>query len=88
MGKCSAAGQAAPEKTASVEGGCGVAYELSNKGGAWTQTVLHTFKGADDGQGPGARLTIDDDGTIYGMAPTGGAFGAGTIYAMTPGKGG
>jgi uncharacterized repeat protein (TIGR03803 family) len=70
------------------EGGCGVAYKLTNKGGAWTQTVLHAFQGADDGQGPGARLTVDDDGTIYGMAPTGGAYGAGTIYAMTQGKGG
>ena len=70
------------------EGGCGVAYKLSNTSGVWTETVLHTFQGSVDGQGPGARLTIDGDGTIYGMAPTGGAYGAGTIYAMTPGKGG
>jgi uncharacterized repeat protein (TIGR03803 family) len=53
----------------------------------WTQSVIHAFRGTDDGQGPGARLTIADDGTIYGMAPTGGAYGAGTIYEIKPGKG-
>ena len=68
------------------EGGCGVAYKLSNNGGVWTENVLHAFQGTDDGQGPGARLTVDQDGTVYGMAPTGGAYGAGTIYAMAPGK--
>ena len=64
------------------EGGCGVAYKLTNNGGTWTQRVIHQFNGPDDGQGPGARLTIGDDGDIYGMAPTGGEFGAGTIYQM------
>jgi uncharacterized repeat protein (TIGR03803 family) len=69
------------------EGGCGVVYKLTHKGGVWTHSVIHTFQGAEDGQGPGARLTIADDGTIYGMAPTGGAYGAGTIYEMKPGDG-
>jgi uncharacterized repeat protein (TIGR03803 family) len=68
------------------EGGCGVAYELTNNGGSWTQTVIHQFQGADDGQGPGARLTLDDNGNIYGMAPTGGENGMGTIYEMKPVK--
>jgi uncharacterized repeat protein (TIGR03803 family) len=68
------------------EGGCGVAYKLINAGGTWTQTVIHQFAGTDDGSGPGARLTLDDSGTVYGMAPTGGTFGAGTIYEMKPGK--
>jgi uncharacterized repeat protein (TIGR03803 family) len=68
------------------EGGCGVAYRLANAGGTWTETVIHPFTGGDDGSGPGARLTLDDNGTVYGMAPTGGTFGAGTIYEMKPGK--
>lgn len=66
------------------EGGCGVAYKLVNNGGSWTQSVIHAFQGTDDGQGPGARLTLDDSGHVYGMAPTGGAYGAGTIYEMKP----
>src|SRR3954447_19867917 len=53
------------------EGGCGVVYKLTNNGGTWTQSVIHPFAGTDDGQGPGARLTLDDSGNLYGMAPTG-----------------
>ena len=70
------------------EGGCGVAYRLTNGGGTWTQSVIHTFTGGDDSSGPGAGLTIDDSGNIYGMAPTGGKFFAGTIFEMQPAKGG
>jgi uncharacterized repeat protein (TIGR03803 family) len=66
------------------EGGCGVAYKLTNNSGTWTQRVIHQFAGTDDGQGPGARLTVDDVGNVYGMAPIGGAFGAGTIYELVP----
>ncbi|HSC20063.1 MAG TPA: choice-of-anchor tandem repeat GloVer-containing protein [Rhizomicrobium sp.] len=68
------------------EGGCGVAYKLTNNGGSWTQSVIHQFTGGDDGSGPGARLTLDDSGNVYGMAPTGGANGAGTIFEMRPAK--
>jgi uncharacterized repeat protein (TIGR03803 family) len=42
----------------SCEGGCGVAYKLTNSGGVWTQTVIHTFTGGDDGSGPGTGLTL------------------------------
>jgi uncharacterized repeat protein (TIGR03803 family) len=66
------------------EGGCGVAYKLTNVGGIYTQTVLHSFTGGNDGSGPGAGLTIDDHGNLYGMTPTGGAFGVGTIYQLHP----
>ena len=66
----------------SCEGGCGVAYKLANSGGTWTETVLHAFSGGSDGSGPGARLTIDKKGDLYGMAPTGGDYGSGTIYQL------
>jgi uncharacterized repeat protein (TIGR03803 family) len=66
------------------EGGCGVAYKLSNEGGVWRQTVIHHFTGGDDGSGPGAGLTIDERGNLYGMTPTGGAYGLGTIYQLHP----
>ena len=75
-------GTAVTGGSGSCEGGCGVAYKLTNSGGAWTQTVIHAFTGGDDGSGPGARLTVDQSGNVYGMAPTGGAFGSGTIYKI------
>src|SRR5436305_10824332 len=66
------------------EGGCGVVYKLTNSGGTWIQTVIHAFTGGDDGSGPGARVTLDRSGNVYGMAPTGGAYGLGTIYKIQP----
>ena len=66
----------------SCEGGCGVAYKLTNSGGTWSQTVIHAFSGGDDGSGPGAGLTFDMQGNLYGVAPTGGAYGLGVIYQL------
>src|SRR5436853_5504569 len=75
-------GTAVTGGSGSCEGGCGVAYKLTNSGGTWTQTVIHAFTGGNDGSGPGSRLTIDHRGNLYGMAPTGGANGLGTIYQI------
>src|ERR1700730_14733352 len=68
----------------SCEGGCGVAYKLTNSGGVWTQTVIHTFTGGDDGSGPGTGLTLGQYGTLYGMTPTGGANGQGVVFLLRP----
>src|SRR5438552_6720909 len=81
-------GTAVTRGSGSCEGGCGVAYKLTNSGGTWTQTVIHAFTGAEDGSGPGARVTVDRAGNVYGMAPTGGAYGLGTIYKIHPGLNG
>jgi uncharacterized repeat protein (TIGR03803 family) len=70
------------------EGGCGVVYKLTKSGGTWNQTVIYAFTGGDDGSGPGARVTVDRSGSIYGMTPTGGANGVGTIYKLHPVAGG
>src|SRR5204863_6175378 len=75
-------GTAVTGGSGSCEGGCGVAYKLTNSGGSWTQTVIHAFTGGNDGSGPGSRLTVDHRGNLYGMAPTGGANGLGTIYQI------
>jgi uncharacterized repeat protein (TIGR03803 family) len=80
-------GTAVTGGSGSCEGGCGVAYKLTNSAGTWTQTVIHAFTGGDDGSGPGARLTVDGSGNVYGMAPTGGAYGSGTIYKIHQGHG-
>jgi uncharacterized repeat protein (TIGR03803 family) len=75
-------GTAVTGGSGNCEGGCGVVYKLSNTGGTWTQTVIYAFTGGDDGSGPGARVTVDGAGNIYGMTPTGGAYGLGTIYKI------
>src|SRR5438128_8380005 len=75
-------GTAVTGGSGSCEGGCGVVCKLTNSGGTWTQTVIHAFTGGDDGSGPGARVTVDKSGNVYGMSPTGGAFGLCTIYKI------
>src|SRR6516164_1725228 len=66
------------------EGGCGVVYKLTKSNGTWNQTVIYAFTGAEDGSRPGARVTVDRSGDVYGMTPTGGTYGVGTIYKLHP----
>jgi uncharacterized repeat protein (TIGR03803 family) len=77
-------GTAVTGGSGSCEGGCGVVYKLTNLNGTWNQTVIYAFTGADDGSGPGARVTVDRNGDVYGMTPTGGTYGVGTIYKLHP----
>ena len=70
----------------SCDGGCGVAFKLTNSGGVWTQTVIHSFTGAD-GSGPGSPVAIDKQGNVYGTTPTGGKYGMGTLYLIQPNGG-
>jgi len=69
------------------ESGCGVVFKLTNAGGIWTESVIHTFTGSD-GSGPGSGLSFDKAGNLYGMTPTGGKFGFGVIYQLKPGLSG
>lgn len=51
-----------------------------------TYTDLHDFAGgANDGAGPGANVTLDDAGNIYGTADFGGAHGDGVVFKLAPG---
>ena len=77
-------GTAVTGGSGNCEGGCGVIYKLTYRKGTWTQKVVHAFTGGDDGSGPGSRVTVDRAGNVYGMAPTGGAYGLGTIYRIRP----
>jgi uncharacterized repeat protein (TIGR03803 family) len=67
----------------SCEGGCGVVYKLTNSGGTWTQSVIHTFTGSD-GSGPGSQVTVDKHGNVYGTTPTGGTLDMGVVYELQP----
>ena len=62
----------------------GVVFELDPpaiEGGVWTETVLHSFSGAD-GFLPICTLTLRKDG-IYGTTAQGGLFGTGTVFVLT-----
>lgn len=69
--------------------GAGTVYELSPPtplGGAWTETILHTFsyKGLDSGIGPLAGLVMDSAGNLYGTTWLGGPQGAGVAFELSP----
>jgi hypothetical protein len=82
-------------------GDCGVVYQLKppiQKGGAWTESVLYTFKGHDYGDGatPAGGVILDAAGNLYGTTAYGGAGGCilfgstegcGSVFELTPPKG-
>jgi hypothetical protein len=48
---------------------CGVAFELTpSTGGSWTETILHSFTGGNDGYNPNGGLVFDSEGNLYGAA--------------------
>ncbi|HXM23180.1 MAG TPA: choice-of-anchor tandem repeat GloVer-containing protein [Terriglobales bacterium] len=70
------------------EFGCGTVYKLTpTTHGQWKETVLHRFKYANDGFGPGNTLTIDKAGNLYGVA-AGGINGYGILFKLSPGTNG
>ena len=76
-------------------GGCGVVFELSpSSGGGWTETVLHTFTGHNDGGLSFSALIRDPAGNLYGTASSGGnlsdcgGHGCGVIFKLAPNSSG
>jgi len=68
--------------------GAGIAFELSPHGnGSWNESVLTTF--GDDGGYPEGTLTFDSAGNLYGTTLSGGTFGGGVVFELSPnGSGG
>lgn len=61
-----------------IKVGCGVVYKLTppkQKGGAWSESVIYSFKGGKDGYLPNGDLTFDAAGNIYGATEFGGGKG-------------
>jgi len=67
--------------------GYGVVFELSPSAGGWTYNQLHSFNVGTDGGEPQGNLIFDQQGSLYGTTPQGGAGNAGTVYELTPSSG-
>jgi len=75
--------------------GCGTIFQLApptQKGGAWTETILYGFNGTD-GSTPVGGAIIDGNGNLYGTAAYGGSgacllfgdnVGCGVVYELSP----
>lgn len=62
--------------------GCGVAFELADSNGAWTETVLHNFYlTSQDGSMPLGSLTLHG-GHLFGMTLLGGRGRFGTVFDL------
>jgi len=69
----------------------GVVFELSpptSGSGDWTETVIHSFTGHDDGAYPVAGLVLDGSGNLYGTASAGGTLASGVVFEFMPPLGG
>jgi uncharacterized repeat protein (TIGR03803 family) len=70
--------------------GCGLVYELTPSGGAWTENVLYAFQGLTDGAAPESGVILDDAGNLYGTAFETGTLrnNAGTVFELSPSSSG
>jgi uncharacterized repeat protein (TIGR03803 family) len=61
----------------------GAVFELSPSIGGWMETILYSFTGGSDGGGP-TTLLVGNDGNLYGMAESDGAYGYGVVFRLMP----
>jgi uncharacterized repeat protein (TIGR03803 family) len=66
--------------------GCGTVFELSpNGGGSWSETILYSFAGQEDGANPIGSLALDPTGNLYGT--TYGVYaGLGSVFELSHGS--
>jgi len=67
--------------------GCGTVFKLTPNGEGWTETLLHSFQGAQDGNWPEAGLIMDSNGVLYGTTSSIPA-NTGTVFSLTSNGGG
>jgi uncharacterized repeat protein (TIGR03803 family) len=73
--------------------GHGAVFKLTpSAGGQWTESVVYSFTGGLDGDGPSGGLILDNTGNLYGTTVHGGAYPTcsdepycgGVAYEITP----
>lgn len=67
--------------------GCGTVYSLTPPaapGGAWSETVLHSFAAFRQGTNPSAGVAFGAGGALYGTTGSGGKSNAGTVFRLKP----
>ena len=57
---------------------------LSDRG--WTETVLHSYNGASDGDLLLAGVILDHEGNLYGTTTGGGLNGGGVVFEIMSGE--
>jgi uncharacterized repeat protein (TIGR03803 family) len=64
---------------------CGNVFELvPGAGGVWTENVLFSFTGQDDGAYPQGPPLLESAGALFGVTSNGGATTAGVVFELKP----
>jgi uncharacterized repeat protein (TIGR03803 family) len=70
----------------------GTVFELTLGSSGWTETILYSFTGNQDGSQPTSNVIFDSAGHLYGTTTWGGGgncpTGCGTIFELTPSSSG
>ena len=61
----------------------GTVFGAKRSGSTWTEAVLYSFTGGDDGASPPAGVTVDANGNLYGTTSFGGVNGSGVVYQLS-----
>ncbi len=64
--------------------GQGTVFKLTPSSGGWTESVIYSFSGFDDGGSPQAGVIFDNAGNLYGTTSGGGQYSDGTVYELMP----
>lgn len=67
-------------------GGSGQIFELKEVHGLWSERVIYSFTGGNDGSGPYDMDASSGDGIIYGVTEAGGQYGQGVVFKLTPNR--
>jgi uncharacterized repeat protein (TIGR03803 family) len=68
--------------------GCGTVFKLTPKKSGYTKTTIYSFGPGTDASTPLGTLVLDDKGAVYGVTQSGGTYGDGAVYKLTPDKSG
>jgi uncharacterized repeat protein (TIGR03803 family) len=64
--------------------GNGTVFEQTRSGYTWSEKVIYSFTGGNDGTNPPSAVTLGAHGNIYGTTSLGGANGGGVVYELSP----
>ncbi len=63
--------------------GLGAVFSLSPSNGGWSESVLYSFTGGNDGSRPQSSVIFDQSGNLYGTTIYGGPSNLGVVYELT-----
>jgi uncharacterized repeat protein (TIGR03803 family) len=65
----------------------GTVFKLTRTSNGWSESLLYSFSGGNDGEFPENGVTFDNAGNLYGTTSAGGN-GYGTVFELSPSAGG